>query len=252
MGKNMFDDTVIKNIDHTKWFKKMEHYPKTITDFKLLLVYIDSFNLLNQYDLSTIIDMDHKALDSIYLILRVSNSIFNKFCDSCIKEIFMDNIKEIFQVFDTNDFLSAQDQFYQDMYYFISNCIKNNNINLDEIHINTQLKNFFNDLFNNIFYHSLFKNLQFRESKIAFLSGKSTDFIKYANINLLGVYKNMKLLCDMIFYQNNYNLSYLESIVDLNEISQENEELRIFYEEQSNLIFYDHNKLLKETIAINI
>lgn len=251
MEKNMFNNAIIKKISYTKWFKTMDYYPKTISEFKLLLVYIDSLNLFNHYDLSTLANMDQMALDSIYLILRISNNIFNKFSDSCIKDVFINDIDKIFQTSDTDEFLSIQDQFYQDIYYFISNYVKTIKVNFDEIHLSTHLESFFTTLFNNNFYHPLFKNLQEKKSKIVLLSQKATNFIKYINTNLIGIYNNMKLLSNMIFYQNNYNLSYLENIVDLNEILQETEELKIYYEEKNNLVLENQNNLLAKNITIN-
>ena len=85
---------------------------------------MDKMGIFEGYDLSLVATMDETRLDILYTIIRMINTIFNKYLTYVLKKIFRKNLEEIFQCLDIVYYDLFFEQMIQDIDYFVCTFVK--------------------------------------------------------------------------------------------------------------------------------
>lgn len=110
----------IRNIKFTQWFARLQCYPETTEKMLLFVSIIDKLNLIDDNIVDEMAIMDAIKLDIIYIVLRITNVIFNDYLQYVLEHIFCQNFIKIFKSYYSDIFV---DQLWQDLDYFICNYI---------------------------------------------------------------------------------------------------------------------------------
>jgi hypothetical protein len=196
---SLINDFPIKNIRKAKLLKKMEEYPKTIGEMKLLISIYDKLNLFKFYDTSLIINMDSDRLNIIFAILKITNKLYNGYIENSIKNIFCKEINKIVKNKKSEEYEMFIDQYSQDTDYFINEIMKTSYPGLNSIIITNKFIKFITNIFDNSFYREISETL---------INGDLTDlrftemintFISYTEETISKSYDTMLIFLNNIF-----------------------------------------------------
>lgn len=199
------DNIRINHIDHSKWFKTMDHYPTTVGQINLLILIVDKIGIFREYDLSKTHKMSGDNLNILYAILRITNDAYNKYLDYVVKKIFRDDFKEIFGCSSISHYDLFFDQLTQDIDNFVCSVMISHFPQLNENSINKKFIKYLDTTFKKSFYEKIMKKLAYRvddeffkENAVLF-SNMIKEFVAYTNETLTDIFMTMKIFLDKIF-----------------------------------------------------
>lgn len=233
------NDLSVKYIEHATWFKTLEHYPKTVSDISLMISIVDKMGIFATFDIQKIADMDNIALDIIYTILRITNKIYTKYIDHCVKKILVPELLKII-IQQNYNLPSSQkqifiDQLVQDMDHFVSIIITS----CFPIMVQSIIKNKFIEHLKTTFQRDFYKNISKKWNidigSNFYLYNDTTinrivnDYIDYSNKILNEPYNTMKNFLQILFDKNNGNeklkkliMASFEKNINLSSLFHEN------------------------------
>lgn len=204
--KKISDNIYIKNINNSKWFTTLGLYPRTIGHIKILVSIFDRIGIFNDFDLTTLSDMEADRLDIIYAILRITNRIFTIYLDHVIKKIYIPHMKEIFVCTDFPFYDAFIDQLSQDIDHFIGSIVYCSS-EIEETDVKNKFVNYLNLIFKDKFYETIIKKLPYRIDEIFYKKNDSTfvyiskKFVKYTFSSLIIPHQEIKIFLQKTFDQ---------------------------------------------------
>ena len=105
------DDRQIININEADWFQTLDYCPKTLNQMKLFIEIMDRMKILKSYNLDLIVIMDHRRLNILFALLKITNKFFDGYSDQLTKKILKPRFMKLF---DTDKHSIILDQLIQD------------------------------------------------------------------------------------------------------------------------------------------
>lgn len=221
----------LENIEFTNWFKTLEMYPKTVSEFSLLVKMVDRIGIFHDHDVTPIRCMDAEKLDIIYVVLKITNKIFNNYLSHVVENVFVYNLCEIFKCSDLIYHEMFIEQLTQDVDDFVCTSIQNyfQKSNSPEI-IEETLISHLKQIFSQPFYLNIFDKLgyncdsHFYEENRAVITEIINEYLDYTNTELTETYTTMKYFIDMVFDSDSDPskiqeiIATLENLIDVHEL----------------------------------
>lgn len=253
----------IKNIKNSNWLMTLSYPPKSIDDIVLLTSIVDKIGIFKNYDLSKTNKMSGDQLNIFYIILRITNKIFNRYLDYIVKKIFIIGLKKIFNSIIIISCDLFFDQLTQDLYHFFNLMINKCYPKINKKHITIKFHNFLILLLEKPFYKEVVgqigeNNVNFIHDHKLIFNEMIDELIEYTKNNLDETYESMNFFCSKIFENNcsqetTNNITHaLKNHININNLlDEECMEIDVYNEQKLDDIINNQNKNIFDINIIN-